>query len=63
MDAGRLEGLIPLAGGVYAYLLYFGIIRMKANEAWKHRFGTLIKIAAPICIVFGLLVLLGIVGS
>lgn len=63
MDAGRLEGLIPVAGGVYAYLIYFGVVRMKDHDALIQRFGGLIKLAAPICIVFGLLLLLGIVGS
>ncbi|MBI2093464.1 MAG: hypothetical protein HYT88_01900 [Candidatus Omnitrophica bacterium] len=63
MDAGRLEGLIPLTGGIYSYLLYFGIIRMKDHEAWKQRFGGLVKVAAPICIALGLFMLLGFVGS
>jgi hypothetical protein len=60
MDAGRLEGLIPLAGGVVAYLIYFGVIPMKDADTFKRRFGTVIKIAAPICIAFGLLRLLGV---
>ena len=48
MDAGRLEGLIPLAGGVCAYLIYYGIIPMKNLEETRRRFGTVIQIAAPI---------------
>ncbi len=63
MDAGRLEGLIPLAGGVYAYLLYYGVVRVKDLEGLRKRFGTLIQIAAPICVAYGLLRLLGIVGG
>lgn len=63
MDAGRLEGLIPLAGGVCAYLIYYGIIPMKDLEGLRRRFGTLIQIAAPICVAYGLLRLLGIVGG
>ena len=63
MDAGRLEGLIPLAGGVWAYLMYYGIIPAKDLEGLRKRFGTLIQIAAPICVAYGLLRLLGIVGG
>ncbi|MBI2173813.1 MAG: hypothetical protein HYU33_01270 [Candidatus Omnitrophica bacterium] len=55
--------MIPLTGGIYSYLLYFGIIRMKDHEAWKQRFGGLVKVAAPICIALGLFMLLGFVGS
>ena len=60
MEAGQLEGLIPLAGGVSAYLIYFGVIRLKDQEAIKRRFGVLIQIAAPICMIFGCLRLLGV---
>ena len=60
MEAGQLEGLIPLAGGVGAYLIYFGVIPMKDQQVVKRRFGILIQIAAPICIIFGLLRLFGV---
>jgi len=63
MDAGRLEGLIPLAGGVGAYLLYYGIIPVKNLDELRRRFGTVIQIAAPICVAYGLLRVLGVVGG
>ena len=63
MDAGRLEGLIPLAAGVGAYLLYYGIIPVKDLEGLRRKFGTVIQIAAPICVAYGLLRLLGVVGG
>ena len=61
MDPGQLEGLIPLAGGVCAYLIYYGVIPMKELETIKRRFGVVIQIAAPICILFGVLRLVGVV--
>jgi hypothetical protein len=33
MEVGQLEGLIPLAGGVVAYLMYLGVIPVKDHEA------------------------------
>jgi hypothetical protein len=60
MDPGRLEGFIPLAGGVAAFLVYFGVIPMKTDEAWKRRFGGPVLVAAAVCIVFGLLRILGV---
>ena len=63
MDAGRLEGLIPLAGGICAYLIYWGVIPVKDLEGWRRRFGKVIQIAAPICVAYGLLRLLGVVGG
>lgn len=63
MDPGQLEGLIPLAGGVCAYLIYFGVIPMKGIEEAKRRYGAAIQLAALICIVYGALRLFGLVGQ
>ena len=62
MGAGRLEGLIPLAGGVIAYLIYLGVIPMKGIEGFKQRYGAAIQLAALICVVYGTLRLFGMVG-
>ncbi len=63
MEAGRLEGLIPLAGGVCAYLIYLGVIPMNGIEDFKRRYGVAIQLAALICVVYGWLRLMGMVGK
>ena len=52
-----------MAGGMGAYLLYYGIIPVKDLEGLRRKFGTVIQIAAPICVAYGLLRLLGVVGG
>ena len=66
-DWGRLEGLIPIIGGVYGYLLAVGVLPRNAKndvrmELWRKKFGRLMKILGPILVVFGLLTLAGVFG-
>lgn len=62
MDYGRLEGLIPLLSEIYGYLIYYRVVPSKNCEGWKRRYGGLMKIALPICVLFGILLLAGVVG-
>jgi hypothetical protein len=64
-NIGNLEGLIPLLGGIYAYLLANGTLPRKPREPekmelWRRKFGRMMKIIAPILIVFGAVRLLGV---
>ena len=61
----NLEGLIPIAGGIYMILLANGTFpknpkNPKKLEEWRKKFGPAIKILAPIVILFGILQLTGI---
>ena len=57
----NLEGLIPIAGGVYGLLLAYGVIRAGKDadriDAWHRRFGTPLKVLSPLVILFGLALL------
>ncbi len=59
----NLSGLIPLLGGVYCLLVAFRVVRVSknldANERWLQKYGTWLKILAPIVILFGLAELFG----
>ncbi len=59
----NLSGLIPLLGGVYCLLVVFRVVRVSknpdANERWLQKYGTWLKILAPIVILFGLAELFG----
>ena len=64
-DIGNLEGLIPLLGGVYGYLLANGTLPRKPREPekmdlWRRKFGRMMKVISPILVVFGILRLLGV---
>ncbi len=64
-NIGNLEGLIPLLGGIYGYLLANGTLPRKPKEPekmalWRRKFGRMMKIITPILIVFGTLQLLGV---
>ena len=58
------EGLIPLLGGLYAFLLARGVVRASKdpikNEAWLRKWGPTLKWLAPLVILFGLLMLVGV---
>ena len=60
----NLEGLIPLLGGLYAFLLARGIMRASKdpvkNDAWRRKWGPILKWIAPLVILFGILQLSGI---
>ena len=61
----NLEGLIPLLGGLYAFLLACGVVRASKdpikNEAWLGKWGPKLKWIAPAVMVFGILQLAGII--
>lgn len=57
------EGLIPIVGGVFAWLIATGRYNPSKNpvkwEAWRLVWGPKLKILAPIVIIFGIAQLLG----
>ena len=65
MNWGHLEGLIPLLGGVYGFLLANGTLPKNPKdplkmEEWRGKFGKMMKIVCPLLIVFDMLQLLGV---
>ena len=60
------EGLIPLIGGIFAWLAATGRYNPSKDparwEAWRQRWGSWLKILAPIVIVFGVVQFLGFLG-
>ncbi len=64
-NVGNLEGLIPLAAGIYGYLLAKGTLpRHPKNPEkialWRQKFGPMMTIVGPLVAVFGVLQLLGV---
>ena len=64
-NIGNLQGLIPLLGGIYGYLLANGTLPHKPKDPekmalWRRKFGPMMKILGPILVVFGILELLGV---
>lgn len=62
----NLGGLIPIVGGTYILLVACGVLPKKSKDPekmqlWRRKFGKLIKILAPIVIIFGILELFNIV--
>jgi hypothetical protein len=58
--------LIPLLGGIYGYLLANGTLPRKPKEPekmelWRRKFGKMMKIIAPILVIFGIIRLLGVI--
>ncbi len=57
------EGLIPIIGGVFAYLMATGRYNPSKDpvkwEEWKLRWGSKLRILAPIVIGFGVAQFLG----
>jgi hypothetical protein len=52
-------------GGIYGYLLAIGTLPRKPKDPekmalWRRKFGPMMKILAPILVVFGILELLGV---
>ncbi|MFW9997904.1 MAG: hypothetical protein ACFFD4_38035 [Candidatus Odinarchaeota archaeon] len=65
MDLGNFQGLIPVLGGIYGFLLANGTLPKKPKdpekmELWRKKFGPMMKILCPLIIVFGLLQLIGV---
>ena len=62
----RWKGLIPIIGGIYGLLLAYRVLPRKPKdpekmELWHRKFGKMMKILCPCIIVFGVLILLGVV--
>lgn len=58
------EGLIPMVGGIYGYLLAIGYLPRNPKEPEKHRlwlekFSGSMKILSPIVFFFGVLQFIG----
>jgi len=60
------EGLIPIIGGVFAWLAATGRYNPSKDpvkgEAWRVVWGPKLKILAPVVIIFGIAQLLGFLG-
>jgi hypothetical protein len=56
--ARLIDGLIPLAGGIYGLLLGCGVIRMHKDPEKAatnlRRYGTPLKILCPLVVIWGL---------
>ena len=61
----NLEGLIPLLGGLYAFLLAHGFISASKDQiksaAWRKRYGPVLKWLAPLVMLFGLVQLIALI--
>lgn len=60
-----VQGLIPLMGGLYGWLLATGKVPAKPKDPekmaqWRQRFGPVLKVISPLVIVYGLLLLVGV---
>lgn len=61
----RLQGIIIIPFGVYVLLLAYRVVPINRKdperaELWHRKFGKISKILAPIIILFGILLLLGV---
>ncbi|MFT5421062.1 MAG: hypothetical protein ACI9D5_001817 [Candidatus Endobugula sp.] len=56
-EADMIDGFISIAGGIYAYLVATGEIKINyiegKPEAWKNRYGKLLKICSVFLVLFG----------
>jgi hypothetical protein len=64
-NVGNLEGLIPLAGGIYGYLLAKGTLPRHPKDPdkmalWRRKLGPMMTVLGPLLVVFGVLQLLGV---
>jgi len=62
---GNLQGLIPILGGIYGYLLANGTLprnpkKPEEMEIWRKKFGPMMKILGPVLVLFGILELVGV---
>lgn len=61
----NLEGLIPLFGGLYAFLLARGVLSATRdevkNEAWRRQWGPMLTWLAPLVMLFGFVRLIGLI--
>ena len=61
----NIEGLIPLMGGLYGWLLANGTLPKHPKDpekmaAWRQKFGNILKVVCPLLVIFGVLQLLGV---
>ena len=61
----KLDGLIPILGGIYLLLIVYRVVPRKPKdpekmELWHRKFDKMMKVLGPFLIGFGLLELLGI---
>jgi hypothetical protein len=61
----RLQGIIIIPFGVYLFLLAYRVVPINRKDPeraalWHRKFGKITKILAPIIILFGVLLLLGV---
>jgi len=64
-DWSRLQGLIPILGGIYGLLLSEGVLPRKPADPerlalWRRKFRGMMRVLGPIVIFFGVLQLLGV---
>jgi hypothetical protein len=61
----NLEGLIPLLGGFYAFLLARGVLPANKdsakNDAWRRKWEPILRRLAPLVMLFGAMQLAGII--
>ena len=60
-----LSGLAMILAGVWVLLLAYGVLPRNPREPdkmalWRRKFGRVVKILAPVLILFGLLEMLGL---
>lgn len=60
------EGLIPILGGVLLWLVAIGVLpknpkKPEQLQEWRQKYGKVIKILAPIVLVFGIVQLSGFI--
>jgi hypothetical protein len=65
MDLSNLQGLIPIFGGIYGFLLAIGVLPKKPKdpekaELWRKKFGPMMKAISPLLVIFGFLQLFGV---
>lgn len=61
----NLQGLIPVLGGIYGYLLANGTLPKNPKkpvemEVWRKKFGPMMKILGPLLVFFGIIQLSGV---
>lgn len=67
MDEIDLSGLIPILIGIYGFLMAIGALPRNPKEpekmeAWRQRYGGMMKVLSPLIVVFGFLQLFRILG-
>ena len=67
VTGNELQGLIPILGGVYGYLMAIGKIPRNPKEPekielWRRKFGPTMRILCPLVVISGILHLTGILA-